>query len=88
MFIAIEHEIHDSAKFQDCVAQAATPPEGVRAHQFLPARDLSRAVCIYEGPSVSAVSAYVESVLRDSSTQSYFVIAEEQAVGLPAGQRA
>jgi hypothetical protein len=86
MFIAIEHEIHDAAKFQACAEQVFPLPEGLRVHQFLPASDMSRAVCLYEAKSVDAVRDYLDGALGDASTQRYFPIAEQHAIGLPKDQ--
>lgn len=83
MFIAIEHEIHDPRQFQECAEQVFPLPDGLHVHQFLPASDLSRAVCLYEAASVDAVRDYLDSALGTASTQRYFPVAEEHAIGLP-----
>jgi hypothetical protein len=83
MFIAIEHEIHDAAKFQKCAERVFPLPEGLRVHQFLPASDLSRAVCLYEAKSVDAVREHLDAALGEASTQRYFPVAEAHAIGLP-----
>jgi hypothetical protein len=63
-------------------------PPGLHVHLFLPATDLSRATCVYEAASVEQVRDFVDTALGDSSTQSYFPIAEEHAIGLPKRQLA
>ncbi|MFW6174781.1 MAG: hypothetical protein ACOC5K_03295 [Chloroflexota bacterium] len=83
MFIAIVHDIHDPAKFQECAQQVFPLPEGLRVHQFLPAMDLRRAVCLYEAPSIDQLRAYIDGTLGDASTQRYFPVAGEHAIGLP-----
>lgn len=83
MFIAIEHEIHDPAKFQECARKVFPLPEGLHVHQFLPASDLSRAICLYEADSVDQVQNYLDSVLGDASKQRYFPVAVDHAIGLP-----
>lgn len=88
MFIAIEHDIHDPARFQQCAEGAMPPPPGLHVHLFLPARDLTRATCLYEAESLERVRAFVDTALGDSSTQSYFPIAEDHALGLPSRQLA
>lgn len=85
MFIAIEHEIHDAAKFQECASQVFPLPEGLHVHHFFPAADLSKALCLYEAPSVEEVRSYLDATLEDASTQRYFPVAESQAIGLPGG---
>jgi hypothetical protein len=87
MFIAIKHDIHDATKFQERAEGVFPLPNDLRLHQFFPAEDLSQAVCLYEAPSVQRVSAYLESKLGDASTQRYFPVSNEHAVGLPNGQQ-
>ncbi len=84
MFIAIDHEIHDPERFQQCAEQVFPLPEGLHVHQFLPAPDLSKAACLYEAPSVERLQAYLDAALGDASTQHYFPVAETHAIGLPA----
>jgi hypothetical protein len=88
MFIAIEHEIHDAARFQRCAEQVFPLPEDLHVHQFLPANDLSRAACLYEAPSVERLRNYLDPALGDASTQHYFPVAEAHAIGLPPRQLA
>jgi hypothetical protein len=63
-------------------------PTGVRGLQFYPAKDGSRATCLWEADSVEDVQGYVDSTLGDSSdNHCYEVDAEhafaEQPLGLP-----
>lgn len=84
MFIAIEHDIHDPAQFQKCADDVFPLPDDLRVHHFLPASDLSRAVCLYEAPSIERLRYFLDPALGEASSQSYFAVAEEQAIGLPA----
>jgi hypothetical protein len=88
MFVTIEHDIHDPAEFQARAERAMPPPDGLHVHQFLPASDLSHATCLYEANSLEAVRAFVDGALGQSSTQRYFAVAEEHAMGLPVRQHA
>lgn len=84
MFIVIKHQISDPEKFQE-LAQTVFPlPGELHVHQFFPSPDLSQAVCLYEAPSVDKLSQYLDSKLNEASTQSYFPVLTEQAMGLPA----
>ncbi len=83
MFIAIEHEIHDPEKFQKCAEEVFPLPDDLHVHQFFPAPDLSRAVCLYEAPSVNRLSSYIDTKLNEASVQRYFPVLTEQAIGLP-----
>ena len=83
MFIAIEHTIHDPQKFQQCAEEVFPLPDDLHVHQFFPAIDMSRAVCLYEAPSIKRLSEYLDAKLNPASTQHYFPILSEQAIGLP-----
>jgi len=85
MFIAIEHEIHDSDAFQEGAQRVYPLPEDLQVHQFLPASDFSRAVCLFEAPSVDQLRDHIDGTLGESSTQRYFRVAEDNAIGLPRG---
>lgn len=86
MFIAIEHGIHDSQKFRACAEEVFPLPEDLHVHQFFPADDLRRAVCLYEAPSIDRLRDYLDGRLGDASTQRYFRVAEGEAIGLPQHQ--
>lgn len=86
MFVAIEHDIHDPAMFQECAQQVFPLPPDLHVHLFLPASDLSRATCLYEAPSLDRVRKYIDAGLGASSTQYYFPVAEDHAIGLPSRQ--
>lgn len=85
MFIAIQHEIHNPEKFQQCAEEVFPLPEDLHVHQFLPATDLSKAVCLYEAPSIDQLSEYLDNKLGEASTQRYFPVNGEHAIGLPKG---
>ncbi len=87
MFIAIEHDIHEPETFQKCADDVFPLPDGFHVHQFFPATDMSRAVCLYEAPSVDQLSEYIDSTLGDSSTQRYFPVNAEHGIGLPRSVR-
>lgn len=88
MFIAIEHTIHDPASFQSRGEQVFPLPEDLHVHHFLPAADFSRAACLYEAPSLEQLREHLDSKLGDASTQRYFAVADNAAIGLPAQQLA
>jgi hypothetical protein len=88
MFVAIEHDIQDAAKFRQRAEKAFPLPNGLHVHLFLPATDLSRATCLYEASSVDQVRDFVDGLLGDCSKNRYFSVAEEHAMGLPQRQNA
>lgn len=83
MFIAIEHSIHDPEQFQKRAEDVFPLPDELHVHQFFPAEDMSRAVCLYEAPSVDQLSKYLNGKLGEASTQQYFPVNPEPAIGLP-----
>lgn len=83
MYIAIEHEIHDPQKFQQCAEAVFPLPDHLHVHQFFPSADMKKAVCLYEAPSVEELSNYLEEKLHQASTQHYFPVLTEHAMGLP-----
>jgi hypothetical protein len=83
MFIAIEHKIHDAEKFGECARDVFPLPDDLHVHHFLPATDMSRAVCLYEAPSIERLSEYLDSKLAPASKQEYFPVLGDHAIGLP-----
>jgi len=83
MFIAIEHDIHDPEKFQQCAEAVFPLPDDLHVYQFFPSTDMSKAVCLYDAPSIERLSNYLESKLSEASTQYYFPVLSEHAIGLP-----
>jgi len=83
MFIAIEHSIHDPTRFQSRGEQVFPLPDDLHVHHFLPANDFGRASCLYEAPSIDRLREYLDAKLGDASTQRYFAVADQAAIGLP-----
>lgn len=83
MFIAIDHDIHDPEQFQKCAEDVFPLPDELHVRQFFPAKDMSRAVCLYEAPSVDQLSKHLDGTLGEASTQRYFPVSTEHAIGLP-----
>jgi hypothetical protein len=83
MFVAIHHEIHDRELWKQKVNQMAPPPDSLRRHQFLTSTDIALAACLWEAPSIDELRDYIDPSLEPASTQTYFQVYEERAVGLP-----
>lgn len=84
MFISIHHQIHDQAQFRQKVNAMAPPPPQLQRHQFLAATDLTEAACLWEAPAIEPLRSYIDGSLEPASTQTYFEVNAERAVGLPA----
>jgi len=83
MYIVIQHEIQNPELYMKCAESAFPLPEYLQLHQFLPAADMKKAVCLYEAPSVEKLSSYLDPKLDPASKQSYFPVLTEHAMGLP-----
>jgi hypothetical protein len=83
MKVGVIHRISDPETAQSSGQALFEPHEGVRLLQFCPSQDFSAATCIWEAESVDAVRELVDPTLGDASEQTYFAVANEQAVGLP-----
>jgi hypothetical protein len=83
MFIAIQHEINDPKKFQKCAEEVFPLPDNLHVHHFFPAADMKEAICLYEAPSIDHLKNYLDEKLSDASTQHYFPVMTEPAIGLP-----
>jgi hypothetical protein len=74
MHVIAIHHIHDPAGFQkaaDKSKEKGLPPE-LKLPIHAETNDLSKAICIWEGPSVEAVRNEVESVVGPYSKNEYF----------------
>ncbi|WP_194777896.1 hypothetical protein [Pararhodonellum marinum] len=83
MFIAIKHEIHDPKKFQKCAEEVFPLPDHLHVHHFYPSVNMKEAVCLYEAASIDQLSEYLDQKLGTASTQYYFTVLSEHAIGLP-----
>ena len=84
MKFGVIHDVTDPESFTEQGTKLLEDaPEGVRNHQVCPAQDLETCVCIWEADSDDQLREYVDTSLGDASTQEYFAIQEEEAVGLP-----
>lgn len=83
--IVAQHRINDPEKFFGLTAEVTeNSPAGVRPRQFCPSEDRTQAVCLWEAPSLDTLREYLDSIAgTDVTENSYFVINEEYAFGLP-----
>ena len=89
MYVVVQHRIKNpQVAFSrgEKLIKNEGAPSGVRGLQFYPSRDGSVATCLWEAPSVESVQHYVDSTLGDSSDNSCYEVAAEQAFALhPSG---
>ena len=86
MYVVVQHRFRNSqvafSRGEKLIKNEGAPT-GVRGLQFYPSRDGSMATCLWEAPSVDSVQRYVDSTLGDSSENSCYEVAAEQAFALP-----
>jgi hypothetical protein len=84
MYSIAIHQISDPATFWGAAADMQLP-EGMTLHTVAPNSDGTRAVCIWESGSIDDVRDFVESSAGEISTNEYFEVNAENAMGLPTG---
>jgi hypothetical protein len=85
MYVLVHHVIRDPARFWALAEQATTSiPAGLTLHQSLPARDGTRATCLWEGASVDAVQRFLEPLVGDISANEYREAENREGVALPS----
>lgn len=89
MYIIVEHEISNPKTFWE-TAQTATAalPSHLKVHQTLPNREGTKAVCLWEARGVDEVKELVEKAVGNVSSNTYFAVEAEKAMGLPTSIRA
>lgn len=89
MYVVVQHRIKNpqmAFSRGEKLIKNEGAPSGVRGLQFYPSRDGSAVTCLWEAPSVESVQRYVDSALGDSSENSCYEVAAEQAFSLqPSG---
>jgi hypothetical protein len=85
MHVVAQHRILDRERFasMDPKDVALGGPPGVRALSFLPSRDLTAAICLWEAPSVEAVRDYLDPVTAGVAENSYFAVEDAAAISVP-----
>ena len=84
MKIGVIHDVSDPEAFVERGnALLEGSPDGVDNLQACPSEDLTKCTCIWDAESVDQLSEHIDPTLGDASTQEYFPILEEQAVGIP-----
>ena len=70
MYVVVEHRFEDpQVAFArgDRLIKNEGAPASTHVLQFYPSRDSTRAVCLWDAPSVEAVQQYVDVTLGDAS---------------------
>ena len=82
MYVVVKHEIQDpetASARGERLQLGDGAPSGTRVLQFYPSTDGLLAVCLWEGPSVTAVQQFVDETLGDSSINTSYEVAAAPA---------
>jgi hypothetical protein len=85
MQVVVHHRITDPEKFasMDAAEVGAGAPAGVQVRQFLPFKDGSAAVCLWDTHSIDALRDYLDPATAGVTENTYHDIDSENAMGLP-----
>lgn len=86
MYVVAQHRILDPERFFSMSAEevAGGGPAGVRGLEFLPSRDRTSAVCLWETGSIDTLRDYLDPATTGVAENTYFAIDEARAFGIPA----
>jgi hypothetical protein len=89
MYVVVNHAISDAAKFW-ATARSATAnlPSGFKVIHTFPSPDGSKAVCVWEGPSVEAVRGLLDPATAGAARNDYFEAPNKEGMAMPALTRA
>jgi len=82
MYVVVEHQIKDQqVAFArgERLTKNDGAPAGVQVLQFLPDRNRSAVVCLWEAPSVEAVQQYVDLTLGDACDNTCWEVDRDHA---------
>lgn len=83
MYVIAIHTISDPEKFFAAAEEGTSRlPEGVELPCVLPSTDGSKTICLWRADSVDTVRALVEEMVGAFSSNEYFAVNDEQAMGL------
>jgi hypothetical protein len=85
MRIIAIHHIDDASKFQATTQGGAEIPRQLELLISVPARDYSKAVCVWEAPSVGELQEFLDDALQGVARNELHEADAGATVGLPAG---
>ena len=84
MYVVAQHKISDPAAFWSQSREAVDSlPSSLKLRHTYPNADGTRAVCLWQADSVEAVQEFVDSRVGGVSTNEYYEVGSDKAMGLP-----
>ena len=84
MYVVVQHKIADPATFWSMAGESlASLPGDTKLVQSLPNADGSQCVCLWSADSVDTVENLVKAKVGHISTNEYYAVEPQKAMGLP-----
>jgi hypothetical protein len=82
MNVGVIHTIRDGAAWREMISNwdASAVPEGIALLATGTSTDLDRALCLWSGPSVEAVSALLDQVAGQIADNDAFAVYDESVI--------
>ena len=80
MYVVVQHKINDPEKFWSLGGF----PEPIKVRASYQDQTGTKAVCLFESPSLDSLRDVLEGATSAISHNEYFEVATEKAMGLPA----
>jgi hypothetical protein len=84
MYIVVQHSISDPANFLRSAEEANKKlPATLKLHHVFSAPNGTKAVCVWEGDSITAVKDFLEPALGKFGRNEYYEVPNKEGVVLP-----
>ncbi len=84
MYVVVNHEISDTAKFWEAAQSTASGlPAGLKVIHTFPSPDGHLAVCVWEADSVEAVRAFLDPATAGAARNAYFQAPNKEGFAMP-----
>ena len=88
MHLGVVHTIRDQAAWDRATSGEANFPPGFTLLGSITQDDVSRAICIWDGPSVDDLQRLLDGMLGDAAVNDCFAADPARSMNLPASQNA
>lgn len=84
MYVLVHHQIHDPKRFWSMADEVLNMPADLKLHHAIPAKNGTRATCLWEAESVDAVRSFLEPMLGSVCTNEYAEAENREGIALPS----